>query len=728
MWLLNHGTARKFELPMLKKLGIEEIFLPKIYPSDPRFRSASVDYSEDKNLTIPPDALATLNEQNWYSNPSAKAWEIANEYFPVLFFILHDPALIRSISRFYKGIAIWRAYGLDKTINYTHILAVTNNSTHIKQLNDRFVFGQAYSHLHRNEAPLISERHINLPAGMDNCDIKDNWTGTNKKIYFVCPDVGFNNYYQQIYKDFIDQFGDFPYLIAGSQIVYVSNPSVLGFVSQEVHDYNMRETRVMYYHSTEPNHVHYHPFEAIRVGMPLVFMANGLLDKLGGASLPGRCIDISEAKNKIKRILNDDWNLINSIRKSQVSLLNSMKAENCYDDWLQGFVKINALVTKNKKQISVVAAKTYRIAIFVHENDVPYELQLMYQMLTQGAHSAGKDIELLFAFEEGKEPLIKPKTPYRLFKWKMLNHATSVRMFAYTNCSRKLSECGYFLPDDGFNHFFDCDLWILSSNCQQYPILPMRPYIISALNFASCPELNSKGLFGRALQHSAHFAEAIFTVSQFLRDNLVRIGGIPETKVKTWLLHSEFDASRVKTSLSERKGFLWMIDQNCQKNIEFISETLRFYYDKLKGQLECHVVGFSTLNPKLTNKLQWFVNQPKIIVHQHLSAETYFHLLSVVKFLWHPNLTDSNLYTIFDCSSLNVDILALKQPALELLAEQFTLNIRWLEGHDANQYAQSLKKMETKLDQNNIISIKKPFIKQMNELKQSYWDVVEQCL
>jgi len=47
MWLLNHTSARKFEIPMLKSIGLNEIFLPKSFPLDPAFRSASIDWSED---------------------------------------------------------------------------------------------------------------------------------------------------------------------------------------------------------------------------------------------------------------------------------------------------------------------------------------------------------------------------------------------------------------------------------------------------------------------------------------------------------------------------------------------------------------------------------------------------------------------------------------------------------------------------------------------------------
>ena len=54
------------KFPMLKSIGITEIFLPKIIPADHNFRSASVDFSEDGNLTIPADDLAILNGADWY--------------------------------------------------------------------------------------------------------------------------------------------------------------------------------------------------------------------------------------------------------------------------------------------------------------------------------------------------------------------------------------------------------------------------------------------------------------------------------------------------------------------------------------------------------------------------------------------------------------------------------------------------------------------------------------
>src|SRR3954470_5811188 len=106
MWLLNHGTARKFEVPMLKSLGISEIFLPKIIPPDYNFRSASIDYSEDTNLTIPREDLEILNGVDWYGDVPAEIWDLANKHFDIAFFILHRLEALSSITRGFKGAVI----------------------------------------------------------------------------------------------------------------------------------------------------------------------------------------------------------------------------------------------------------------------------------------------------------------------------------------------------------------------------------------------------------------------------------------------------------------------------------------------------------------------------------------------------------------------------------------------------------------------------------------------
>ena len=178
--------------------------------------------------------------------------------------------------------------------------------------------------------------------------------------------------YQEIYNNFKKQFGELPHAIGGAQLVAVNDPNVLGFVPKQVHEMNMRQFRVMYYHSTEPNHVHYHPFEAVQVGMPLVFQGGGLLDRLGGRT-SGRCRSVAEARDKIKRILDGDRRLIDDIRASQSQLLKPMSFASCEPAWRAGFKRIMAEMDSmrleldrrvRKKRIAVILPTYIGAALF----------------------------------------------------------------------------------------------------------------------------------------------------------------------------------------------------------------------------------------------------------------------------------------------------------------------------------------------------------------------------
>ncbi|OJW47783.1 MAG: hypothetical protein BGO67_09050 [Alphaproteobacteria bacterium 41-28] len=178
MWLLNHETARKFEIAMLKQIGIEEIFLPKKYPVDAFFRSASIDDSEDINLTIPAEELAVLNDADWYGSPSPEAWEIANRYFDILFFMVQSGSIVESIENNYKGIVLLRAFGLDRSLNYTKLLNYHTRDLGknlIKSIGKRFYFAQAYDHLHRIEDDFLSQRKLFLPLGVADCHRNVTW-------------------------------------------------------------------------------------------------------------------------------------------------------------------------------------------------------------------------------------------------------------------------------------------------------------------------------------------------------------------------------------------------------------------------------------------------------------------------------------------------------------------------------------------------------------------------
>lgn len=121
MWLINHSTLRNFEIDQLKKIGVEEIFLPKKFPYDEGNLSASVIFDHDKDLTLSREDLDILNAQDWYCEPSQEAWDIANRHFDVVF-LAFFPRQLMAVTSNFRGAIVLRPFGLSGNLRYSDLI------------------------------------------------------------------------------------------------------------------------------------------------------------------------------------------------------------------------------------------------------------------------------------------------------------------------------------------------------------------------------------------------------------------------------------------------------------------------------------------------------------------------------------------------------------------------------------------------------------------------------
>jgi hypothetical protein len=500
MWLLNHSSARKFEVPVLRKLGYE-VFTPKIYPNDANFRSASVDFREDANLTIPAEALEILNKADWYEGPDRKTWDIANAYFDMAFFILFNVRGVEKMCRRFKGELLWRAYGLAGENTYSRVLTshpqYISAKTAFRKLGSRFWFAEGYSNLHEVEEPWLQSRAVYLPLGMAGADSVDPtaWSGGDKRIFFVCPDIGFNPPYAEIYNEFKHQFKGFPYAIGGAQSIAVSDPNVLGYLPFEEHQKNMKHLQLMFYHSREPRHIHYHPFESVRAGMPLIFMGGGMLDRMGGKDLPGRARTWDEARGKVQRILDGDQKFIERVRATQTVLLDGMKGQNLVPHWEIG---LQTLTRAIESRTTVEVKKTRRIAVLTSHEDLEQALIYARDIASQ-AREASEPLKVVLGIERPKCPKRNVDAPpagekhddtieqgiidgiedipARIFKWSDISRVQAERSLIYAGVETALDGHALRVPDDQINFFQDCDLWVIVGGRVDKPVLPLKPIV-----------------------------------------------------------------------------------------------------------------------------------------------------------------------------------------------------------------------------------------------------------
>lgn len=384
LWLLNHTTLLEWEVPMLISLGFE-VFVPKQLPIGPNSRTARVTDRFDATLTIPVEELHKLNDVNFYDAAySADTARLINRHFATAISASIFPGLYYLL-RAFRGRIFMRAFGHAGAFDYesatatiplesldrasfapwhtmagrclarfrsrlpgTHRLAFHNPVTHeMARVSHRLSLAAAYEEIIAHERPFLKHRSVFLPLALPASMFAagDRWTGGEDRVLFICPNIDQIDYYRRIYLGFKEAFGDIPHWIAGRQDLNgvetplsTQDPSILGYVSRERLDDLIGSCVCMFYHSQEPRHLHYHPLEAIVAGQPLIFMAGGLLESLGGAEQPGLCRDAAEAREKIERLRQGDVSLREAILTSQKRILRHFEPAYCEAVWRREFL------------------------------------------------------------------------------------------------------------------------------------------------------------------------------------------------------------------------------------------------------------------------------------------------------------------------------------------------------------------------------------------------------
>jgi hypothetical protein len=386
LWILNHTTLMEWEVPMLINNGFE-VYVPKLLPVGPNSRTAKVTDEYDATLSIPKKDLEYLNAVNFYENniPSEAA-QIMNRYFGNCICAYIFPGLYYVLKTF-QGKLFMRAFGHAGDMDYERATTTvpnqslelslpksalqrlrrsikvginrTLNPAGIKHHNvimdemysckNRCYLAAAYSEILSNESHFLKTRGLFMPLALPPSILKhtDSWTGGDERVLFVCPNIDQIDYYARIYRQFKAELGTLPHAIAGRQSLdgvedqkKTQDSSILGYISRDELDRYMKKCSAMFYHSQEPRHLHYHPLEAIVTGLPLVFMDQGLLEKLGGSDQPGLCRTYSEAREKLERLVSGDKKLAMTIQDRQRSILNHFDPHYCESEWKKSFIPL----------------------------------------------------------------------------------------------------------------------------------------------------------------------------------------------------------------------------------------------------------------------------------------------------------------------------------------------------------------------------------------------------
>jgi glycosyltransferase involved in cell wall biosynthesis len=343
-WLISHTTLRDAEVPLMQSLGFE-VYTNKVLPKGEDYRSGSMDFSWDAGLTLPTEVLDYFNQFNFYQTPfDEEMTETLNAYFGTVIVAAYPPVL-KELTKHFRGRILLRAFGREHPATYASLLSYHIETgwrwERVWRQQHRFWLGACYEAIPPVEPQLMRDHVAMLPVAMPDWSlrVRGQWVGGDHRVFFVCPSIKTSpGYYGVIYERFKAVYGDFPHVIGGSQPIPLDDSHVTGFLTDEQYQKFFRTLQVMYYHSREPRHIHYHPLEAILYGMPVVYMRGGLMEAFDTGTQAGACYTDAEAREKLRRVLDGDQELIREIQESQVSILDIFLPEGVRDEWRRVFV------------------------------------------------------------------------------------------------------------------------------------------------------------------------------------------------------------------------------------------------------------------------------------------------------------------------------------------------------------------------------------------------------
>ena len=351
LWICNHVTLMDAEVPLLLELGFE-VFVPKKFPKGSEFVSCVSKGIYDPSLTIPPEDLALLNTVDFYDDLfSDEVIDAINRNFDIAFCTFYEKPL-KLLVRHFPGQIFIRAFGLSGAMSYWNVAREEWGRHFLDQMysiRDRLFFAMSYRNMLKVEKNIFRENAVFLPLGLPETfaqRLKNGYTGTKRQILFVCPKICAVEYYFNIYKKFKRDFCGFPYVSAGKPFGKIADRHLLGYLPRAEFDRVFCDSRVMYYHSVEPRHLHYHPLEAIYANQPLIFMSQGMLGQLTPkVKYPGAADSIMEARIKVGRILMNNRRFIRDVQESQQELLQFFTP-----DYVKGYWPYPAMQTSPYRQ------------------------------------------------------------------------------------------------------------------------------------------------------------------------------------------------------------------------------------------------------------------------------------------------------------------------------------------------------------------------------------------
>ena len=336
LWLLKHPFACESVVSLLDRLGFE-IYVPRVKTEGQMARRTSSASTYNKKLTIEQNLLDALDRFDFFSKPWPKSLSRKiNKNFGIAI-AQNDSEMIEKIAESFNGLIFLRVFGLAEDMTYAKQFEADLSEKAFRQLkfHDNIWLAVGYDIVIDNEPYWLRRKSIHLPQGLPKIDHKIfKWNGSSNQVLYIHPDNQAKQAKEKAYREFKDSFAEIPH------VILENNPQDMDPMDRETYLELLKTSRVLYYPSTDPHHLHAYVLDALACGLPVLFMTNGLLEYLAKQRIAGCCGSLEEAREKINTILNGDQSLLSEIQSSQKTLLNAFDSKYIENCWRTRFIPV----------------------------------------------------------------------------------------------------------------------------------------------------------------------------------------------------------------------------------------------------------------------------------------------------------------------------------------------------------------------------------------------------
>ena len=342
LWLINHEALRQWEIPLLKEAGFTRIYTPQGMPHSPAFTSGTIAPLEGDWSFLKKRELASLANQDWYSKINDEAAKIASDNFDCAF-VTAVPRQVMTVLKAFSGVVVIRLFGLDGNRTYSDLFTFELSPHELAYMHrnlDRIVFASGYEELLVPEEDWVIQNSVFLPIGLPT-EGKESYEGLEESLLAVIPRIEPNSYYEQSFIKHTKMISKANLQVAGRQHLPFKDKRILGSLNRSEFEALLSKSRAMIYASREKLHVHYHPLEAMQIGMPVVYFEDTLLHSVMQGSSLGAVKSFREARSITQKMIkNPDF--AKEVGKGQREIVLRMASKELRHKFLDGCAKLAA--------------------------------------------------------------------------------------------------------------------------------------------------------------------------------------------------------------------------------------------------------------------------------------------------------------------------------------------------------------------------------------------------